>query len=256
MGVTNSSSHKGGFLIDLDKPYYYPGEIVYGKIYSCFQEPFDCVAVEIEISGEEFVSFEEKKHKKSNLKETYMKKRYGRRTLHKSSQILFRPYNNLINQGHYIYPFSFILPLNLPGSFEYYSKDYSAYVRYTLELKAIPFQKEVEPIKDQMVVVIRQPPTHFQYLSKVSDSKPIETCCCIGKGVSTVSLQIERNYCCLDEEVNLTCEFDNSQCRAQGKRLDLALFQIISVKDKKDRKRVLIRKLNEYSYSDRYVSIH
>jgi len=33
MGVPNTKHAIGGMVINLEKPYYYPGEIVHGKIY-------------------------------------------------------------------------------------------------------------------------------------------------------------------------------------------------------------------------------
>ena len=66
MGNNNCKNSEGGYMIHLDKPYYYPGEIVHGKIYSHFIKNFESSSVEFEIKGEEYTCVNHKKTSKKN----------------------------------------------------------------------------------------------------------------------------------------------------------------------------------------------
>lgn len=241
MGINNSNTNEGGFIINLDKPYYYPGEMVHGKIYSNFNKNFETSRVELEIKGEEYTSFFEKKKSKKNTKESYMKKRVGVTLLYSNTQELFKPSNNQLSHGHFIYPFTFMLPLNLRGSFEYYDKDYTAYIKYILEVRALAMDSH--KIKNTILLIVRQPPQIFQYPCKMSDTKDIKICCCIGKGKNTVSVRFEKNYYCIEDKVNVICEFDSTKCKVGVNCITLTLFQKITIKDKKDREKTIIRRL-------------
>ena len=280
MGSNSSKVIEGGILIELEKPYYYPGEMVLGKMYLNFHQNFKSHGIELTLEVEEYASFREQKRRRNNNPNHnhnhnhnhdnklqnqplvpnqnttfYSKLRYGKRVLFKSSQIIITFNNNFISSGQYVYPFSFMLPPNLPGSFEYYDLENAAYIKYLLEVKALSSHSS-NHIKNEMLIIVRQSPQFFQYPTRLSDTKNITTWCCFGKGSSTLNISYEKNYYCPEEKVNVICELDNTRCQLKATCIKLALMQTIVIKDKKNRSKFLTRKLAESRYDGHYVRIN
>jgi len=173
--------------------------------------------------------------------------------LFKTTQFLYKFHNNVINQGQYVIPFSFMLPSHVPGSFEYYDNENIAYIKYILQLRALSSGKS-EHITNSILLIVRQPPNFFQYPTKLSDTQTIRTWCCFNKGVSTLNVSYEKNYYCPDENVKMVCELNNSNCNLNGSSIILSLFQVITLKDKKNRTKILPRKVCESRYDGVYLA--
>lgn len=274
MGSNSSKVTEGGILIELEKPYYYPGEMIHGKIYLNFNQNFSSHGIELVLEVEEAGSFKEQKRRRHNRNSNllsnqnnkhqnlnsqnnrhtswYSKLRTGKRILFKSSQIIITFHNNMIYSGQYVYPFSFMLPPNLPGSFEYYDHDNMAYIKYLLQSKALSSHSN-NHIQNEMLVIVRQPPQFFQYPTRLSDTKNISTWCCFGKGSSTLNISYEKNYYCPEEKVNVICELDNTRCSLNATCIKIALVQTIIIRDKKKRLKNLTRVVAESRYDSIYV---
>jgi hypothetical protein len=253
MGSNSSKVVEGGILIELEKPYYYPGEMIVGKLYLNFHQNYNSHGIELGLEVEEFGSFKVMKQRRENKRSRfYSKVRYGKRILFKSSQIIISFQNAMVYSGQYVYPFSFMLPPNLPGSFEYYDVENTAYIKYILEAKVISSNSK-EHIKNEILVIVRQPPQFFQYPTRLTDTKNISTWCCLGKGTSTLNISYEKNYYCPDEKVNVICELDNTRCQLDATCIKLGLVQTITIRDKKNRTKFLSRKVAENRYESRYV---
>jgi hypothetical protein len=256
MGSNSSKVVEGGILIELEKPYYYPGEMIQGKIYLNFNQNYNSHGIELGLEVEEFGSFKVMKQRRENKRSRqYTKIRYGKRILFKSTQIIVTFHNGIVSSGQYVYPFSFILPPNLPGSFEYYDIENTAYIKYILEAKVISSNTK-EHIKNEILVIVRQPPQFFQYPTRLTDTKNISTWCCLGKGTSTLNISYEKNYYCPDEKVNVICELDNTRCQLDATCIKLGLVQTITIRDKKNRTKYLSRKVAENRYESRYVLLY
>jgi hypothetical protein len=283
MGSNSSKVTEGGILIELEKPYYYPGELVLGKLYLNFHQNFSSHGVELGLEVEEFGSFKEQKRRgnrhsnniitseqnhnhdrnhnhntninHNNSNQWYSKLRFGKRILFKSSQIIINFQNNLVYSGQYVYPFSFMLPPNLPGSFEYYDHENAAYIKYLIQAKTLSSHSN-NHIKNEMLLIVRQSPQFFQYPTRLSDTKNITTWCCFGKGTSTLNISYEKNYYCPEEKVNVICELDNTRCQLKATCIKISLMQTIVIRDKKNRTKYLTRKVAESRYEGQYVSIY
>ena len=266
MGTKSSKTVEGGILLELEKPYYYPGELIVGKIYLNFQQNFASDGIYLTLEGEEFVSFKQRKTRKSqrninyenntnnNQTKSYIKTRTGKKIIYKQEQLIIPFRDSMIYSGQYIYPFSFMLNPSLPGSFEYYDEQNSAYIKYILDVKV---QSKVSDhnIKNEMLLIVRQPPQFFQYPKRLSDTKNISTWCCFDKGSSTLNISYEKNFYCPDEKVNVICELDNTRCQLKSNSIKLALIQTIILKDKenKSRSNFLCRTIAESRYDGHYV---
>ena len=175
MGSKNSKS-PDGILIELDKPYYFPGELIFGKIYlNLFQNHYSS-GINLTIQGEEFVSYSEMKIKKGNNQhnsnnnhnnkntssnnQKYVKKREGKTIIYRCSELIIPFHDSIIQAGQYIFPFSFILPSHLPGSFEYYDNDNFAYIKYIIQASSESFKSHQTP---EIILFIFLCPSHCTF---------------------------------------------------------------------------------------------
>ena len=270
MGSKNSKS-PDGILIELDKPYYFPGELIFGKIYlNLFQNHYSS-GINLTIQGEEFVSYSEMKIKKGNNQhnsnnnhnnkntssnnQKYVKKREGKTIIYRCSELIIPFHDSIIQAGQYIFPFSFILPSHLPGSFEYYDNDNFAYIKYIIQASSESF-KSHQTLKNDFLLILRQSPLYFHYPTRLSNTQNLSTWCFFNKGSSTLNISYEKNYYCPEEKVNVICELDNTRCKLKATSIKLSLIQTIILKNKQDKNRnkILSRVVNESRYDGQYVN--
>jgi hypothetical protein len=98
-----------------DRPYYYPGNVVKGKIYIRTEIPMEPSHIEIYVKGKEKCSFvEEETHTRRDADGTTHTERrkhtryYSRKILHfKGTCFTFQ---GPLNPGDYTIPFEFTLP--------------------------------------------------------------------------------------------------------------------------------------------------
>ena len=131
--------------------------------------------------------------------------------------------DNVINRGQYCYPFEFTLPPNLPGSFEYYDKDTSACITYTVKAKAISLRNAREMIKNENVIIVRQPYTNFNYPTNVTRTTQLG--CYSDKGCATVNLKYDKNSYSLGETVNAHIVINNSMSKVPSTCSELQIVQ-------------------------------
>lgn len=147
---------EGGYIfVKYDKPFYYPGNTVYGKIYIRTEVPMSPKHVEIEVSGIEKCS--------------YMKGsgKHRRRHYNTRQSIEFKgkcfTFTGALNPGDYTIPFEFALPENMPASMMWDRYDIhdspKATVKYHCEATLVT-QENTECKYEQMLVV-HEPPVAF-----------------------------------------------------------------------------------------------
>jgi hypothetical protein len=59
----------------------------------------------------------------------------------------------------------------------------------------------------------------------------------------------------MEERMNVICEFDNTKCSLGAKSIKMTLFQKIVLKDGRENTRILLRKISENEYANKYVRI-
>jgi hypothetical protein len=106
----------------VDKLQYNEGEMVSGTIYLNVISQLPYNILELQLVEEEYVHWTEGSGKS---KSTYRKKlkNYDYKMLIKQFD------NNFLNQGHFAFPFEFLLPAHLPGS--YFQSNWR-YIKYSL----------------------------------------------------------------------------------------------------------------------------
>ena len=107
--IDSRSCFDGGYLyVKTDKPYYYPGNQVLGKIYIRLERPMSPSHLEIKVAGKEKCSF--------------MRTHGDDRHKEKSSRrfMTFRAncftFNGDLMPGDYTIAFDFVLPPTIPAS--------------------------------------------------------------------------------------------------------------------------------------------
>lgn len=161
--------HGGYIFIKTDRPYYYPGNKVFGKIYIRAEVPMEPSHMEIYVKGKEKCSFvEEETHTRRDAdgtehRETTRHTRYySKKILHfKGTCFTFQ---GPLNPGDYTVPFEFTLPSTIPASIIFDGSNRSrdepwCKVKYTAQAILVTRDKKV--IKYKQWLVIHEPPVQF-----------------------------------------------------------------------------------------------
>jgi hypothetical protein len=110
--------------VSTDKPYYFAGETVTGKIYLSLVEAFSANCLEIEVKGKEKTKWYTHRQVERGTGENKRTERETRRHTGEYKTFYYRcPLYSFGGQraeaGQYTYPFSFTLPPFLPSSIYY-----------------------------------------------------------------------------------------------------------------------------------------
>jgi hypothetical protein len=271
MGNHHQKRH-GGMMINFDKPYYYPGDLVTGNIFLNVLEAFDTRGLELSLKIKESVQWVETHHrtetrtvydevtKQERQQPHQVEEKIDRKddkTLYKSSYMMATMQNNVFGYGQYAYPFQFVLPNHLPGSFEYYDHEVSSCIKYTVKAKSLSYQEKLNELEAKSILVVRQPAQYFQYPTNLSDTKAITTWCFFSQGSSTLNVSYPKNNFCQDETMQVICSLNNTHCKVNASCIKLQLFQRINlrIKDKDGRPHIkyINRCIAEIRYQGNYV---
>ena len=118
--------HGGYLYVKTDRPYYYPGNEVFGKIYIRIEQPCEAKDLTIKISGKEKCSFlrrETRTYERDGEQrsETITHHEKYHKTLLDVSAHCFT-FGSMLMPGDYTVPFEFTLPHHLPSSIMYNNK--------------------------------------------------------------------------------------------------------------------------------------
>ena len=136
--LDSRSQFQGGYIyVKTDKPFYYPGSKVYGKIYIRTEVALDASFLEIKVKGKEKASFvrTETYQDGDQSRTRHIKEKLHRKILEfKGTCFTFQqPY---LNPGDYTIPFEFDLPAHLPASIAYHNRGHhakpKAFLKYTV----------------------------------------------------------------------------------------------------------------------------
>ena len=162
-----------------ERPVYYPGNQVNGKIYLRVEQPMNAAKLDIQVQGSEkvyYVTHHTKKKKRSKTKPSggkgknkkkkktvhYTKKHnMGNKLINFCSQLY--EFAGPLNPGDYSFAFDFILPANLPASmmvwFPQEKHHAKAAVKYNIEATVTNHDHSV--LKFETLLLIQEPPVPF-----------------------------------------------------------------------------------------------
>lgn len=271
----NHHAKYGGMIIDFERAYYYPGDIVKGYIHLNVLEAFETRGLELTFKIKEYVKWHETIHKTEMKNEldpntnqmrevphsvAVKVEKKDKKTLYKSTTLIATMINNILGFGQYSYPFQFVLPNHLPGSFEYYDHDIVANIKYIVTATGISWHGKDHNLSAQSILVVRQPAANFDYPSNLSDTKSISTWCFFSKGISTINVSFPKSNFCQDESVQVITQLNNTRCALDCTCIKLQLMQrmVFRVYDKHHHSgdtTYRTRIIAESRYNGNYVSI-
>jgi hypothetical protein len=255
MGTINSKA--GNLAIEISKEFYYPGNTVIGTIYIEMNETLEAAGLELNLQIVESVNFADNENAQNEPSEEYQLLSDQRMlegtnstslVLYQNSWMIAKFNENVILTGQYAYPFSFVLPENLPGSFEYYDENNTAYIKYVITAKLISTEIKEKNVNSSALIIVRQSPTTLGYPTQLSDVKSIRSWCCIHQGSSTLNVAYPKSHFHPDESVRIICTVDNTRCLVDANTIRLQLIQNIMLKDNKNNSKFLCRKVGEQVY--------
>ena len=141
--------------INIEKPFYYPGEIVDFSILIHVKEKINCNKMIVIPKGKQFINALDKKNfQKDEEIPSYTSSSSSSSDLNineinnpskvkiEEKEHIFKlrketiiSKNNFINEGKYSYPFQFLLPEDIPGTFLYLEKNIYVEVQYYIRVK-------------------------------------------------------------------------------------------------------------------------
>jgi hypothetical protein len=268
MGNANpSSAIPGGIIIELNKPSYKPGEVVNGSIYVNMIQSFSTKNLEMTLHVQQYTKFREissdEFHEKNRMR-LYMKHitgdhknikikehKEGKKEYFNGSIVIASYSNNLIPPGQYQYPFSFVLPLNLPGSFEFYDGSNIAYSAYFLEASLAAVNRS-QIIKTQNLIIVNQAQETMGIVNQMEKTARLKTWCCIKRGSSTLMVNILKDSFYTNDTIMADCMLDNTNTKLDADNIKVQLMQKIVLKDNSGRNRLIQRKITDLSYKNIY----
>ena len=178
MGNSQHSHKNYGGIIQFEKSFYYPGEVVNGTIFINVVDAMQSKGVELELKCSEGTKFIISKQIRINDEHSPGGSRYetlreevkDKKTHFQNKCYLPMFQNNNLNVGQYGIPFSFFIPGDLPGSFEYYNYNESAYIKFEVKVKVHPINNE-KKTKFSSILIVRQNPSFFNYPQNLTDTK-------------------------------------------------------------------------------------
>ena len=219
----------GGYIyVRTDRPYYYPGDEVFGKIYIRCEVPLSAAYLELGIKGDEKCSYWHTVHRKDK-KSTRVKKQSQRKIIEWRGTCF--TFTQLLNPGDYQIPFSFVLPPGLPASimfknFHHVDKPKAKIAYY---VNAILHNHDGLAMSYRQMLVIHQPPVPFQQDSVLQNTSSVTTWCCVEQGSAVVKAQFEKNVFFANEIANALVTTDNSKCNLRVQHVEFAVRQKILI---------------------------
>jgi hypothetical protein len=248
MGSDHSKHKSGSIFVNFDKPYYYPGDIVTGTIYLNILNPLETKGLELTLKIQEKVKFRDREFRTEIRKERNPQtgleedrevkvavdvERKDKSTLFKNSCVIATMMNNVFGFGQYAYPFSFTLPNFLPGSFEYYSNDISANIRYLVTARTLRWNNAEQELETKSILVVRHSQQGFSYPNQVTNEASLTTMCCFSKGRSRLTVSFPKNTYSMDERLSVLCALDNRNSKLTCKNFKFQLVQTLMLKSHK-----------------------
>lgn len=236
MGGSYSVDSSYGFIaIQLNSQKYYPGGQVNGWIYLNILKPFNTNTLQVLITGKEKT--------KVVYVTTHSDEHGSHRDVHKDkAKKEFFAYHYEIRShlpdqfpgGQYSYPFSFILPHDLPPSFafEWTEEGHHCYGKIEYKVKGILIQEKSKKmlIHKAPILVDRAPVNAPQMAQQGNYEEQVKGYCGTDKGFLRIRSIVDKAEYQVGETAFVQVEVDASQMKAHISAIKCTLRQYITVK--------------------------
>lgn len=233
-----------GLSVFTDRPFYHGGSVVNGYVLLNCVKAFDCQQVLLKVQGYEKVSWEEKQEDKkydNEKEEWHTEERYvpysGEKDFFKVS-VPLQQWPQKCQPGQYQYPFSFVLPLRLPGTFEYkdsqhfYGGTYYNYtnakVKYKVRAECVVPGILTPNLRGKSSLIVHQTLSKAPSEVQASHSQEVTTCCCSSAGSCSVTASVQKDSYVPGETACVLLQVENKSS-AQFSCVDLVLRKRVTL---------------------------
>mgnify|MGYP000872290408 CR=1 FL=1 len=216
MGTKHSDSNLDIF-IELDKPFYYTGEYVQGKVHIHAKAALSYTNLYLHYENKEYCRWSET-YGRSTV--TYVGKKQNF-----ADEFILHQFPGGIPQGQYTFPFGFQLPAGLPGSFkEGCCKNFKIY--YPVTAFMIDYQNPNSKPEFKVCATVIEPPRFPNQTNvRLKNIGNPKTCCCCDQGTSAIDVLYDTTTVKSGQPVRLTINVDNRQCKQNVKNVEVTLVQ-------------------------------
>ena len=127
--------------------------------------------------------------------------------------------------GHYSFPFSFMLPQDIPGSVFVKVPRGQASIAYNFSAILESNQKKLSPIAFQVKAIMREHLMKDGLAKAAQLNQDITTWCCISRGSTQIKAQFSKDAFMPGEVARVQVEADNSQCKNSISAVRCSLIQ-------------------------------
>jgi len=231
-------------LVYTTKDQYNPGECIQGFAHVSINTSTNFSGLFVKLSGKERLRFDDYETYYVPHTETYTVNgktevrhttravqrrvdRFGKHVLF-SVEVMLLAGGQLI-PGQYTVPFTFVLPLGLPGSFSLRGSDFECGIEYTVKgLLRVPgiFKANLRSVRS--FDVTQSSPTSMRSIMASANSD-INVCCCFNRGAAYLSFRCTRDTFFCGESVSLVANAFNDST-SDLKRLTVKLRRCIKLR--------------------------
>jgi hypothetical protein len=239
-GSSTDTREYGGLHIHLETPTAVPGETVSGYIYMDIKKEYPARALELQVFGEEQVEWlghhsEQDPADPPTLMGDDRKK--GRKVITDIKNDVYKwVEGDMIQPGHYSFPFSFRVPDGIPGSMQVRQEGVAAGIYYKLKATLAPVSQEknspLPRLESKIPLNVREKVVNTPMDPKKVSLEKIP-CCCWKTGEVTLKTEFEKNVYTAGEVVKIVSEVDCTKSKDDIKRTRCILKQILTLTDNK-----------------------
>ncbi|KAG1704584.1 hypothetical protein DVH05_005515 [Phytophthora capsici] len=216
---------KGELYLSVDKDEYRAGDLVTGRITVLVSEPLQVGALVCTIVGEEIAQWKEGKDHHSRCHQIL------------SHQILNKNLPVPYEIGEYLYPFTYTLPVDLPGVLDVQSLDgdvsaLHATIKYTVKATIKVQGRFVSDLEASSDLIIRSNPHQPAEVHSVERtvSKALRWFGCLTRGTTHLAMSIPRDVFTLGESPIVECFVNNHTASVGVQQVKVQLIQKVTMR--------------------------
>lgn len=223
MGAITGRDSNITIFMNVSKQYYVAGEYVEGEVYLDVKadRPYSNLCIKLE--GDETVTWSENHGKNNTQVYTNSYENYR-------GHFLVADFHGIVKKGQYSFPFAFLLPSMITGSF--YISTF-CYLKYILKAQLVHQTSERENQEYSMFLNLLEPPRMPMGPIMYSNSVESKCCgCCSSYGITSVSMSCDKNFVRSGDSIRVNGLIDNSNGKTRVNSatvvFEQCLFEIAS----------------------------
>ena len=245
MGSKNSKKQEihreeyGDIFLDINKETFYPGEKISGNVYLYLKKSYPGNQLMIRLKGKEFVYFAEVKDRLiagDKGYASYTHRQHKETTLQFSIPLFSWGNSGVIPPGQYTFPYSFSLPINIPGSFFQKRWCLLGEIAYYIEAVLDPPLKSIINKKGKGIklnykckINIVQPKKNGNEYIKLEAKVNMFCLGCVPKGQSKIHIAFGKDTYLPGEIARAQLEIDNRNANYKCTKLTFVLRQTLTL---------------------------